>query len=63
MVFRHLQQGIPDPVFYCDLVYKFKIIVEKTNLSDQFKKMIKRFKKWDMTWIQCLVVNPITVFC
>ena len=40
-----LQQGISDPVFYDDLVYKFKLIVEKPNFSDQFKKIIKRYKK------------------
>ena len=29
-----LQQGISEPVFYGDLVYKFKIIFEKPSLSD-----------------------------
>ena len=28
-----------------DLVYKFKVIVGKTYFSDQFKKIIKRYKK------------------
>ena len=40
-----LQQGITEPIFYGDLVYKFKIIVGKPNFSDQFKKIIKRYKK------------------
>ena len=40
-----LQQGISEPIFYGDLVYKFKRIVGKTNFSDQFKKIIKRYKK------------------
>ena len=31
-----LQQGISEPIFYGDLVYKFKRIVEKPNFSDQF---------------------------
>ena len=33
-----LQQGISEPIFYGDLVYKFKRIVGKPNFSDQFKK-------------------------
>ena len=36
-----LQQGIS--VLYGDLVYKFKRIVGKLNLSDQFKKIIKHY--------------------
>ena len=36
-----------------DLVYKFKRIVEKPNFSDQFKKIIKRYNKLDITWISC----------
>ena len=38
-----LQQGISEPIFYGDLVYKFKQIVGKPNFSDQFKKTVKRF--------------------
>ena len=30
--------------FYGDLVYKFKRNVGKPNISDQFKKIIKRYK-------------------
>ena len=40
-----LQQGISEPIFYGDLVYKFKRIIGKPNLSDQFKKIIKRYIK------------------
>ena len=36
-----LQQGISEPVFYGDLVYKFKTIVGKPNFSDQLKNIIK----------------------
>ena len=39
-----LQQGISEPVFYGDLVYKFKRIVGKHSSSDQFKMIIKRSK-------------------
>ena len=35
-----LQQGISEPIFYGDLVYKFKRIVGKPDFSDQFKKII-----------------------
>ena len=44
-----LQQGISEPIFYGDLVYRFKRIVGKSNFSDQFKKIIKRYKKLDIT--------------
>ena len=61
-----LQQGIPEPICYGDLVYKFKRIVGgKPNLSDQFKKIVKHY-----IWVgynldimrqsACLVLNPIT---
>ena len=36
-----LQQGISEPIFYGDLVYKFKRIVGKPNFNDQFKKIVK----------------------
>ena len=39
-----LQQGMSEPVFYGDLVYKFKRIFGKPNLSDQLKT-IKRYNK------------------
>ena len=38
-----LQQGISEPIFYGDLVYKFKQIVRKPNFSDQIKKIVKRY--------------------
>ena len=37
-----LQQGISEPIFYGDLVYKFKRIVGKSYLSDQLKN-VKRY--------------------
>ena len=43
-----LQQGISESIFYDDIDYKFKRIVGKPNFSDQFKKIIKRYKK---SWI------------
>ena len=38
-----LQQGRSDPIFYGDLVYKFKRIVGKPHFSDQLKNIIKRY--------------------
>ena len=38
-----LQQGISEPIFYADLVYKFKRIAGKPNFSDQLEKIVKRY--------------------
>ena len=62
-----LQQGISEPIFYDDLVYKFKRIVGKPNFSDQFKKIVKRYIRvgYNLDIIRqsaCLVLNPITVY-
>ena len=61
-----LQQGISEPIFYGDLVYKFKRIVGKPNFSDQFKKIVIRcirvgYNLDIMHQSACLVLNPITV--
>ena len=61
-----LQQGLSEPEFYGDLVYKFRKFVGKTEFSDQFKKIIMRYKRIGynvdvMRQSACLVVNPITV--
>ena len=34
-----LQQGISEPEFYGDLVYRFRKIVGKSNFSEQFRKI------------------------
>ena len=39
-----LQQGISEPKFYGDLMYRFRKIVGKANFSDQFRKLINRYK-------------------
>ena len=62
-----LQQGISEPIFYGDLVYKFKRIVGKSNFSDQFKKIVKRYIRVRynldiMRQSACLVLNPIMVY-
>ena len=40
-----LQQNILEPVFYRDLVYKFKGAVGKPDFSGQLEMIIKRYKK------------------
>ena len=61
-----LHQGLSEPEFYGDLVYKFKQIVGRADFSDQFKKIIVRYKRIGyniniMRQSACLVFNPITV--
>ena len=61
-----LQQGLSEPEFYGDLVYKFKKIVGRTDFSDQIRKIIVRYKRigYNINIMQqsaCLVFNPITV--
>ena len=40
-----MQQGICNPEFYGNLVYKFKKIIGNPNFSDLFKRIVKRFKR------------------
>ena len=61
-----LHQGLSEPEFYGDLVYKFKKIVGRADFSDQFRKIIVRYKRIGyniniMRQSACLVLNPITV--
>ena len=61
-----LHQGLSEPEFYGDLVYKFKKIVGRADFSDQFWKIIVRYKHIGyniniMRQSACLVFNPITV--
>ena len=61
-----LRQGLPEPEFYGDLVYKLKKIVGSNNFSAQFIKIISHYKKIGnninvLQQTTCLVVNPITV--
>ena len=61
-----LQQGISEPEFYGDLVYRIRKIVGKSNFSEQFRKLINRYKRIGysldiMRQTACLVVNPIIV--
>ena len=61
-----LNQGLSEPEFYGDLVYKFKKIRDMTDFSDQFRKIIMRYKCicYNLNVMRqsaCLVTNPITV--
>ena len=61
-----LHQGLSEPEFYGDLVYKFKKIRGMTDFSDQFRKIIMHYKRIGfnlnvMRQYACLVINPITV--
>ena len=61
-----LKQGRSEPELYGDLVYKFKKIVGRNDFSDQFRKIIIRYKRigYNMNVMRqtaCLVVNPVTV--
>ena len=57
---------LSEPEFYGNLVYKFKKIVGRNDYSDQFRKIIIRYKiiEYNMNVMRqtaCLVVSPITV--
>ena len=61
-----MQQGICNPEFYGDLVYKFKKIIGNPNFSNLFKPIVNRFKRAGssfgiMRQTACLVFNPIMV--
>ena len=61
-----LDQGLSEPEFNGDLVYKLKKIVGSNKFSAQFIKIISHYKEigYNTNVLQqtaCLVVNPITV--
>ena len=61
-----LRQGLLEPDFYGDLVYKLKKMVGSKNFSVQFIKIVSHYKKigYNINVLQqtaCLVANPITV--
>ena len=60
------QQGIPELEFYGEVVYRFRKMVGKSNFSEQFRKLINRYKRIGysldiMRQTAYLVVNPIIV--
>ena len=61
-----LLQGLSEPEFYGDWMYKFRIIIGKNDFPYHFKKTFVRYKKIGyninvMRQTAYLVVNPIKV--
>ena len=61
-----LLQGLSEPEFYCDLVYKFRKIIGKNDFPYHFKKISVRYKKsgYNINVFRqtaCLVINPIKI--
>ena len=62
-----LLQGLSEPEFFGDLVYKFRKIIGKNDFPYHFKKIVVRYKKIGyninvMRQTACLVFNPIKVY-
>ena len=58
-----LQQGISEPEFYGDLVYRFRKNVGKSNFSEQFRKLINRYKRFSYSLdIISLAPDPFFIF-
>ena len=56
------EQGISEPEFYGDLMYRFRKTVGKSNFSEQFITVIKIGYSLDIIrQTACLVVNPVIV--
>ena len=60
-----LKQGLSEPEFYGDLVYRFRKYFGRKDFSDQLKNII-HYKRTGynihvMRQSACLVVNPVTV--
>ena len=61
-----LREGLSEPEFYGDLVYKFKKLKGRNDFSFRFRKIITRYRRMGynlnvMRQSACLVFNPITV--
>ena len=61
-----LSEGLSEPEFYGDLVYKFKKLIGSNDFSFQFRKIVTRYRRIGynlnvMRQSSCLVFNPITV--
>ena len=61
-----LSEGLSEPEFYGDLIYKFKKLIGSNDFSFQFRKIITRYRRIGynlnvMRHSACLVFNPITV--
>ena len=61
-----MHQGICNPEFNGDLIYKFKKIIGNPNFYNLLKRIVNRFKRAGysldiMRQTTCLVFNPIMV--
>ena len=61
-----LSEGLSEPEFYVDLVYKLKKLIGSNDFSFQFGKIITRYRRIGynlnvMRQSTCLVFNPIMV--
>ena len=61
-----LLQGVSQPEFFGDIIYKFRKIKSKPNFSERFQKIINRYKimGYNVSAIKqsaCVVFDPITV--
>ena len=70
-----LREGLSEPEFYGDLVYKFKKLMGRNDFSFQFRKIITRYRRIGyylnvmrigyylnvMRHSACLVFTPVTV--
>ena len=59
-----LSEGLSEPEFYVDLVYKFKKLIGSNDFSFQFRKTRYRRKGYNLNVMRqsaCLVFNPIMV--
>ena len=61
-----LGEGLSEPEFYGDLVYKLKKLIGRNDFSFQFRKIITRYRRIGynlnvMRQSACLVFNPIMV--
>ena len=57
-----LHQGITEPVFYGDLIYKFQRKDEKPSFSNQFINIIERIKGLDTPNKQCYSLHAFKVY-
>ena len=61
-----LREGLSEPGFYGDLVYKLKKLIGRKDFSFQFRKITTRYRRIGynlnaMRHSACLVFNPIMV--
>ena len=61
-----LREGLSEPEFYGDLVYKFKKLIGRNDFSFQFRKIIIRYRciGYNLNAMRpsaCLVFKPIMV--